>query len=288
MRKSRIVFWVTLLLNVFAVHAQSSRVLNRLAEKPVEQILVFGFEDSALAQVIEATAWKMNYDSVLVSLTQDKILVFRDFPSSPMQYRILCSITPNDSALALTAQSFWFMPPDSIPRYNKSMQQADRDLRKLFLFALIQEIALHHGEPLFNHGLPEKKFSNFMWRNLLNPGLASWYLMKDHPRLTAKSAAGWSLFFGVLDAGYLAFGFTARNAPAEDHASRLDLSNQQFAFFGAATSRLAMTVGYFVDRDYAELKKSGYYFPQMTKMSFDSKYTRYIPSPARNQKSAGN
>jgi len=288
MRKTGIAVFIILLFGSFSAYAQNRRVMNQLAEKPVEQILVFGLERSALAQVIEATAWKMNYDSVLVSLTQDKILMFRGFSSSPVQYRILCSIAPNDSALALTALSFWFMPPDSIPRYNKSMQRADRDLRKLFLFALIQEIAWRHGAPLFNFGLPEKNFSNFMWRNLLNPGLASWYLMKDHPRFTAKSAAGWSLFFGVLDVGYLAFGFTARNAPAEDNTSLLKLSNQRFAFFGAATSRLAMTVGYIVDRDYEELRKSGYYFPQMAKLSFDSKYTRYIPQPARNQKSVEN
>lgn len=106
--------------------------MNRLAEKPVDQVLVFGIERSDLAQMIEATAWKMNYDSVLVNSTQNKILVFRGFPSSPLQYRILVCITPNDSALELTSQSFWFILPDSIPRYSKSMRTADRDLQKLF------------------------------------------------------------------------------------------------------------------------------------------------------------
>lgn len=284
----RNIVFIILLLGIFSVHAQNNRVMNQLAEKPIEQILVFGLERAALTQIIEATAWKMNYDSVLIGRTQDKILVFRGFPSSPVQYRMFCRLAPHDSALMLSTQSFWFQPPDSIPRYNKSMRKADRDLRKLFLFALIQEIARRHGEPLFNRGLPEKKFSDFMWRNLLNPGLASWHLMKDHPRLTAKSAAGWSLFFGMLDAGYLAFGFTAHNAPAEDQAAFFNLSNQQVAFFGAATSRLAMTVGYFVDRDYEELRKSGYYFPKIAKLSFDSKYTRYLPPPARNQNSAEN
>lgn len=179
-----------LLLNVWSLQAQSGSAMNPLAKTPVEQILVFRITGTALTQIIEATAWKMNYDSVLINSTQSKILVFRGFPSSPLQYRILVCITLNDSALALTSQSFWFLPPDSIPRYNKSMRTADRDLQKLFLYALIQEIALQQGEPLFDRALPAKNFSNFMLRNLLNPGLASWYMMKDHPRITQKSAIG--------------------------------------------------------------------------------------------------
>jgi len=287
MRKIRYVF-MALLINVLSIYAQSSSVMNRLAEKPVEQILVFGIERPDLAQIIEATAWKMNYDSVLVNSTQNKILVFRGFPSSPLQYRILVNMTPNDSALELTTQSFWFIPPDSIPRYNKSLRAAARDLQRLFLYALIQEIALRQGEPLFDRALPEKGFPNFMLRNLFNPGLASWYMLKDHPRITQKSALGWSLFFGMLDVGYLAFGFTTRNTSPEGSASVLNLSNQQFGLFGAATSRLAMTVGYFVDRDYQELRKSGYYFPKIADLNFDSKHTRYIRQPERDKKGTEN
>jgi len=280
--------FITLLYGALPLSAQSSRAMNKLAEKSVEQILVFAVEAKNLAKIIEATAWKMNYDSVLVSAAQNKVLVFRGFPSSPLQYRILLQMAPLDSALDLTAQSFWFIPPDSIPRYNKSMQSADRDLLKLFLYGLMQEIALSKGEPLFEQSLPEKTFSEFMLRNLLNPGLASWYIMKDHPRLTKKSAVGWSLFFGLLDAGYIAFGFTTRREQQDGGAPLINLSNQQFGIFGAATSRLAMTVGYFVDRDYQELKKSGYHFPKIASLTFDSKYTRYVRQPQRDKRSQKN
>jgi hypothetical protein len=275
---------ITLLYGALPVYAQNSRMMNKLAEKPAEQILVFAIDRPNLTQIIEATAWKMNYDSVLVNSAQNKILVFRGFPSSPLQYRILLGMTQRDSAVELASQSFWLLPPDSIPRYNKSMQNADHDLQKLFLCALLQEIALHKGEPLFEKSLPEKTFSQFILRNLLNPGLASWYIMKDHPRVTKKTAVGWSLFFGLLDAGYIAFGFTVRGEQQEGSASPINWSNQQFGFFGAATSRLAMTVGYFVDRDYQELRKSGYYFPKIAAINFDSKYTRHLRQPEQAPK----
>lgn len=284
MWKTRCACFIAFLFNAWSIHAQSGSAMQQLAEKPVEQILVFKIAGTTLVQMLEAAAWKMNYDSVLINSPQNKILVFRKFPASPLQYRILICITPSDSALELTSQSFWFIPPDSIPRYNKSMRTADRDLQKLFLHALIQEIAIRQGEPLFDRPLPAKSFPNFMLRNLLNPGLASWYLMKDHPRIAKKSAIGWSLFFGILDMGYLTFGFTTRNAEQEESASPVNLSNRQFGLFGAATSRLAMTVGYWVDRDYEELKKSGYYFPKIANLNFDSKYTRYIRQPARDKK----
>jgi len=261
--------------------AQTANFMNKLAGKPIEQILVFEVEMQDLPKIIEAAAWKMNYDSVLVSVSQDRIMVFRSLLPSGLQYRILLSMTPADSALQLTAQGFWFMPPDSIPRYSKSMRAADRDLVKLFLYAATQEIALNKGEPLYDHALPDKTFPQFMARNLLNPGLASWYIMKDHPRTAQKSAIAWSVVFGLLDVGYIALGVSAgdemTNGRNETGAPLLDLSKRQIGFYGALTFRLAMTVGYFVDKDYRELKKSGYFFPKIEDFQFDTKYTRYIP-----------
>jgi hypothetical protein len=271
--------------------AQTANFMNQLAGKPSEQIWVFEIERRDLAKILETTAWKMNYDSVLVSASQDQIMVFRNLLPSGLQYRILLRMAPADSALRLTAQGFWFMPPDSIPRYSKSMRAADGDLAKLFLYAATQEIALFKGEPLYDHALPDKNFSQFMARNLLNPGLASWYLMKDNPRTAQKSAVAWSVIFGLLDLGYIALGVSAgdemangRNATA---APWLNLSKRQIGFYGALTFRLAMTVGYFVDKDYRELKKSGYFFPKIEDFRFDTKYTRNIlqtPSDKNSRK----
>jgi len=264
-----------------AARAQKANLMYKLAGKPIEQIFVFEVEMQDLAIIIEAAAWKMNYDSVIVSASQDRIMVFRSLLPSGLQYRILLRMTPADSALQLTAQGFWFMPPDSIPRYSKSMRAADRDLVKLFLYALVQEIASSQGHPLHDQALPNKTFSKFMGWNLLNPGLASWYLMKDNPRTKQKAAVAWSVVFGLLDLGYIALGVSAggemRNDRTETGAPLLDLSKRQIGFYGALTFRLAMTVGYFVDKDYRELKKSGYFFPKIENFQFDTKYTRYIP-----------
>ncbi|MDZ7369195.1 MAG: hypothetical protein ONB43_25580 [candidate division KSB1 bacterium] len=269
--------------------AQTANFMNKLAGKPFEQILVFEIERRDLAKIIEATAWKMNYDSVLVSALQDQIMVFRNLLPSGLQYRILLKMAPADSAVRLTAQGFWLMPPDSIPRYSKSMRAADRDLVKLFLYAAVQEIALNKGKPLYDHALPEKSFSRFMAWNLLNPGLASWYIMKDHPRTAQKSAIVWSAVFGLLDLGYIALGVLAGDEAAngrnEISAPLLDLSKRQIGFYGALTFRLAMTVGYFIDKDYQELKKSGYFFPKIEDFHFDTKYTRSIPQTPSDKNS---
>lgn len=262
------------------IYAQNNNFLNKLAEKPFEQILVFEIEIQSLAKIIEMTAWKMNYDSVIVNSAQEKILIIRGFSPPALQYRILLNMTPLDSAVQLTSQGFWFFPPDSIPRYSKSMQAADRDLLKLFLYAVTQEIALSKGAPLHDRDLPDKTFLKFISRNLLNPGLASWYIMKDNPRTTQKSAVAWSIFFGLLDVGYIAFGFAPdggiENAPQEADSPSINFSNRQLAIFGALAFRAAMTIGYFVDKDYRELKKSGYYFPKIERIDFNTKYTRYI------------
>jgi hypothetical protein len=273
------------------VYAQSSHLMKKLEEKPVEQILIFAMRMQNLTPLIEATAWKMNYDSALVNSARDKIMVFRRFAPSLLQYRILLAMAPADSAVHLRLQGFWFFPPDSIPRYSKAMKSADRDLLKLFLYALTQEIALRQGAPLHDRALPEKTFRQFTAWNLLNPGLASWYIMKDNPRTAQKSALAWSIALGLLDAGYVAIGFaaggvTGRNRKENDF-SFADLSAQQLGLFGALTFRVAMTVGYFVDKDYNELKKSGYYFPKIAHFNFDTKYTQYIPQ-VRNKKSKKN
>jgi hypothetical protein len=288
MAKLKLFLCVKIAITV-AAWAQTPNFMNKLAGKPLEQILVFEIEMRDLAKTLETTAWKMNYDSILVGASQDQIMVFRRLLPSGLQYRILLSMTPADSAVRLTAQGFWFMPPDSIPRYSKSMRAADRDLAKLFLYAAVQAIALNKGEPLYDRALPDKTFSQFMARNLLNPGLASWYIMKDHPRTTQKSAVAWSVVFGLLDLGYIALGVSAgdemRSGQNETGAPWLDLSKRQIGFYGALTFRLAMTVGYFVDKDYRELKKSGYYFPKIERFHFDTKYTRNIPQAPSDKNS---
>ncbi len=293
MSKLKLFLFVMIAITSFVMTAgaQTANFMNKLAGKPFEQILVFEIAIRDLAKIFETTAWKMNYDSVLVSASQDQIMVFRSLLPSGLQYRILLRMAPVDSAVRLTAQGFWFMPPDSIPRYSKSMRVADRDLVKLFLYAAVQEIALNKGEPLYDHALPDKTFPQFMARNLLNPGLASWYIMKDHPRTAQKSAVAWSVVFGLLDLGYIALGVSAGDETAngrnETGAPLLDLSKRQIAFYGALTFRLAMTVGYFVDKDYRELKKSGYFFPKIEDFHFDTKYTRNIlqtPSDKNSRK----
>lgn len=272
--------------------AQNSNLMDKLALKPGEQIGVWEVSMVTLAKIIEATAWKMNYDSVIVNSGQDKIMVFRSFSPSALQYRILLSMAPMDSAVQLTGRGFWFLPPDSIPRYSRSMKSADRDLLKLFLYAVTQEIALHQATPLFMRTLPARTFPRFMGWNLLNPGLASWYLMKDHPRTTRKSALAWSIAFGLLDVGYIALGFVpdgaGRNDRQDEGAPLINLSNRQMGLFGALTFRAAMTIGYFVDRDYVELQKSGYYFPKMADINFDTKYTKSLPQAADEKQAPQN
>jgi hypothetical protein len=293
MPKLKLFLFVMIAITSCAVTAgaQTAAFMNKLTGKPFEQIWVFEIEMHDLEKILETTAWKMNYDSVLVSASQDQIMVFRSLLPSGLQYRILLKMAPADSAVHLTAQGFWFMPPDSIPRYSKSMRAADRDLVKLFLYAATQEIALNKGEPLYDRALPDKNFSQFMARNLLNPGLASWYLMKDNPRTAQKSAVAWSVIFGLLDLGYIALGVSAgdemANGRNETGAPLLDRSKRQIGFYGALTFRLAMTVGYFVDKDYRELKKSGYFFPKIERLNFDTKYTRKIlqtPSDKNSRK----
>jgi len=277
MRKIILLWTVAFFITTFPIpsHAQNQRVVNKLAAMRSEQLLVFELGIEELLQVIEATAWKMNYDSVVTDQPREKILLIRTFPPLEFQYRILLKVAPVDSAIKLAAQGFWFLAPDSMPRSSKSMQRADRDLLKLFLYAFTQEIARKKGVPLFDRTLPGKPFSKFMGWNLLNPGLASWYLMKDHPRVSQKSAVGWSLFFGALDLGYTALSFAPTHEAGNQNGGVFnEFSPQQIALFGMSTSRLAMTIGYFVDKDYDELKKSGYYFSKIEQLDFNTRYTR--------------
>ena len=258
-------------------YSQSRSLANKLADKSKEQMLVFEVKLAELSAIVEATAWKMNYDSVVVSSSGDKILLIRAFPQSELQYRVLLQMAEQDSALLLTLQGFWLVPPDSIPRYNKSLKSASRDLTKLFLHALTQEIALRQGSPLYDRSLPDKPFHRFLGWNLLNPGAAAWYMAKDHPRISQKSAIGLSIFFGVLDFVYVTFYLSPEhNEPEKINLPLTDLSTRQLGALGIVTSRLAMTVGYFVDRDYWDLKKSGYYFPKLERLNLNTKYTKYL------------
>jgi hypothetical protein len=266
--------------------AQIHSISEKLREKPKEQILVFEIEAPALMEIIEAAALKMSYDSVVVHPSRDKVLIIRSYPQDARQFRILVHLTRLDSTIHLTAQGFWFLSPDSIPRYSKTMKELDRSYLRLFLFALTQEIALRKNVPLYDKALPSKSFLPFMGWNLLNPGLASWYVMKDDPTASRKAAVGWSLFLGVLDAAYVAYYF----APDRDRENRQnlflpwrDLSPQQLATVGAGSLRSVMAIMYWVDRDYQQLKKSGYFFPKLERMSLDTKYTRHL-QPSHEKK----
>ncbi len=270
-----------------AIQAQPSSISEKLREKPKEQILVFGFKAPALAEIIEAAALKMSYDSVVVNPPCDKVLIIRSYPQDARQYRILVHLAPLDSAMQLTAQGFWFLAPDSIPRYSKMMKELDRNYLRLFLYAVTQEIALRKNAPLYDKTLPGKSFLPFMGWNLLNPGLASWYMMKDDPTVSRKAAVGWSLFLGILDAAYMAYYFT----PGRERENRQnlllpwrDLSHRQLATAGAVSLRSVMAIMYWVNQDYQQLKKSGYFFPKFERMSFDTKYTKYIKQTAQDEK----
>lgn len=259
--------------------AQIHSISEKLLEKPKEQILVFEVEAPALAEIIAAAALKMSYDSVVVNPSRDKVLIIRSYPQDARQYRILVHLAPLDSAIQLTAQGFWFLAPDSIPRYSKTMKELDRNYLRLFLYAVTQEIALRKNAPLYEKKLPGKSFLPFMGWNLLNPGLASWYVKKDDPTVSRKAAVGWSLFLGILDAAYVAYYFT----PDRDRENRQnlflpwrDLSHRQLATVGAVSLRSVMAIIYWVDQDYKQLKKSGYFFPKLERISFDTKYTRHI------------
>lgn len=261
------------------IQAQPHSIAEKLAAMPKEQILVFEVEAPALAETIEAATLKMSYDSVVVNPSRDKVLIIRSYPQDARQYRIFVHLAPRDSAVQLTAQGFWFLAPDSIPRYSKTMKELDRNYLRLFLYAVTQEIALRKNAPLYNKPLPGKSFLPFMGWNLLNPGLASWYMMKDDPTVSRKAAMGWSLFLGVLDAAYVAYYFT----PDRERENRQnlflpwrDLSHRQLATVGAVSLRSVMATMYWVDQDYKQLKKSGYFFPKLERMSLDTKYTRRI------------
>ena len=52
--------FIALLYCALPIYAQSSRVMNILAEKPAEQILVFEIDRQNLANIIEAAAWKID------------------------------------------------------------------------------------------------------------------------------------------------------------------------------------------------------------------------------------
>jgi hypothetical protein len=262
-----------------SILAQPASISEKLLEKPKEQILVFEVEAPALAEIIEAAALKMNYDSVVVNPSRDKVLLIRSYPQDTRQYRILVHLAPLDSAIQLTAQGFWFLAPDSIPRYSKTMKELDRNYLRLFLYAVTQEIALRKNAPFFEKTLPDKSFLPFMGWNLLNPGLASWYLMKDDPAVSRKAAVGWSMFLGILDAAYVALFF----APDRERENRQnlffpwrDLSHRQLATVGAASLRSVMAIMYWVDQDYEQLKKSGYFFPKLERLNLNSKYTQHI------------
>lgn len=254
---------------------------------PKEQILVFAVELPALTEIIGAAALKMSYDSVVVNPNRDKVLIIRSYPQDARQYRILVHLAPLDSAMQLAAQGFWFLAPDSIPRYSKTMKELDHNCLRLFLYAVTQEIALRKNAPLYDKPLPGKSFLPFMGWNLLNPGLASWYVMKDDPTVSRKAAVGWSLFLGVLDAAYVAYYLT----PDRDRETRQnlllpwrDISHRQLATVGAVSLRSVVAIMYWVDQDYKQLKKSGYFFPKLERMSFDTKYTKYIKQTEQDEK----
>ena len=272
-----------------AILAQSPSISAKLLEKPKEQILVFAVEPPALTEIIGAAALKMSYDSVVVNPSRDKALLIRSYPQDARQYRILVHLAPLDSTVQLTAQGFWFLAPDSIPRYSKTMKELDRNYLRLFLYAVTQEIALRKNAPLYEKALPGKSFLPFMGWNLLNPGLASWYLMKDDPMISRKAAVGWSLFLGVLDAAYVAYYFT----PDREREKRQnlflpwrDLSHQQLAMVGSVSLRSVMTIMYWVNQDYQQLKRSGYFFPKLERMSFDTKFTKHIKQSKSKEKPA--
>jgi hypothetical protein len=262
-----------------SIPAQPLSISEKLREKPKEQILVFEVEAPELAEIIGTAALKMSYDSVVVNPSRDKVLIVRSYPQDIRQYRILIRSAPLDSAIQLTAQGFWFIAPDSIPRYSKTMKELDRNYLRLFLYAVTQEIALRKNAPLYEKTLPGKSFLPFMGWNLLNPGLASWYVMKNDPTVSQKAAVGWSLFLGVLDAAYVAYYFTP-DRESENRQNLFspwrDLSHRQLATVGSASLRSVMAIMYWVDQDYQQLKKSGYFFPKLERMSFDTKYTRHI------------
>ncbi|MCI0696868.1 hypothetical protein L0337_33295 [candidate division KSB1 bacterium] len=281
MRKIKLRYVIILIIvgTASSILAQPSSVSEKLLEKPKEQVLVFEAESPVLAEIIGAAALKMSYDSVVVNPSRDKVLIIRSYPQDARQYRILVHLAPLDSAVQLTAQGFWFLAPDSIPRYSKTMKELDHNYLRLFLYAVTQEIALRKNAPLYNKPLPGKSFLPFMGWNLLNPGLASWYMMKDDPTVSRKAAVGWSLFLGVLDAAYVAYYFT----PDRERENRQnlflpwrDLSHRQLATVGAVSLRSVMAIMYWVDQDYKQLKKSGYFFPKLERMSFDTKYTKHI------------
>lgn len=262
-----------------SILAQPSSISEKLLEKPKERILVFEVEAPALAEIIGAAALKMSYDSVMVNPSRDKVLLIRSYPQDTRQYRILVHLAPLDSAIQLDAQGFWFLAPDSIPRYSKTMKELDRNYLRLFLYAMTQEIALRKNAPLYDKTLPGKGFLPFMGWNLLNPGLASWYVMKDDPTVSRKAAVGWSLFLGVLDAAYVAYYFTPdgeRESRQNSYLPWTGLSHRQLATAGAVSLRSVMTIMYWVGQDYKEIKKSGYFFPKLEHMSLDTKYTRHI------------
>jgi len=108
--------FIVLLFSALPIYAQSSRVMNKLAEKPAEQILVFEIDRQNLANIIEATAWKMNYDSVVINSAQDKILLIRDIQKdeqSRVKRQVTLIETPWGFAFDGGATKYWYDAPSS-------------------------------------------------------------------------------------------------------------------------------------------------------------------------------
>lgn len=292
---------VVMMSCVLSAYAQSDNRWHKLAEKaelakiPYEKFEVHNYTPQRLAEIIDTTARNMKYSVYPIEATQTKFLLTRTFGHFEFHYALLLQIALADSDSSyLFVQGFWFLPPDSIPPPDKSMVRAARDHAKLFLCALVQEIAKFYEDSNFvheinpshdpqRHKLPDKSFKKFVGLNLVNPGLASWHMAKDDPRVSRKSAIARSIVLGVLDLGYLALALTPDRdrdgCPCLDQTDHdlTKFSNRQLGgIFGMLSSRAMMT-GYFGDQVYHDLRKSGYDFPKINDLNFNNyPYTKYI------------
>lgn len=119
--------------------------------------------------------------------------------------------------------------------------------------AVEQELAFQKGHRLFDKTLPRKRWDTFVALTTLNPGMGAYYGYNT-PQSKRLAVLG-GLFFGILDAGYIALLFVP------DDKNQKGASNRTVGILGMVTFRLLTVAAYAVDmKDYRELQELPYYF----------------------------
>lgn len=152
---------------------------------------------------------------------------------------------------------------------NGFVAESANDYAFMFNSAIEQELAFQKGQRLYDKTLPRKSWNKFLILTIINPGLGGYYGYNT-PQ-TKKLAVAGGLFFGVLDAGYIALLFVP------DEKNQKGASNRTVGILGIVTFRLLTTMAYAIDmKFYRELQELPYFFDydQMNrKVEFGYRYS---------------